>query len=303
MAADIPFIADPDTKPGVVYRPAPGLRRLVADNGGPFTYTGTGTYIVGEGTVAVIDPGPALPGHVAALKAALAGETIQAILVTHTHRDHSPAAVALRAWSGAPVMGCAVLPGAGTGADVEEGIDPSYRPDRVLADGDDVAGPGWTLRALATPGHVSNHLCYEWVQQNALFSGDHIMGWATSVVLPPDGDMGAYIGSLIRVRGRGYACLWPTHGQPVPNPGPFIDALIAHRRARESAILACIADGVTAIPAIVARLYAGIPKALHGAAGQSVRAHLIDLARRGIIDPGILRDGPEGTHNNKQGRA
>ncbi|GAB4147231.1 MAG: MBL fold metallo-hydrolase [Sphingomonadales bacterium] len=283
MASSIPFIADEQTQAGIVYRPAPGLRRLVAANPGPFTYTGTGTYVLGATRLAVIDPGPALPDHIAGLRRLIDGAGLEAIIVTHNHRDHSPAAAALKAATGAPILGCAPLSRGGDGGHADEGLDTAYRPDRVLADGETIAGDGWTLRTLATPGHISNHLCFEWLEANALFSGDHVMGWSTSVVLPPEGDMGDYVASLKRVRDRDYDRLWPTHGQPVDQPGPFIDALIAHRRAREEQILACLEAGLGDIAAIVARLYQDVPNHLHGAAGQSVLAHLIDLCRRGLV--------------------
>ncbi|MFZ5609106.1 MAG: MBL fold metallo-hydrolase [Pseudomonadota bacterium] len=280
----IPFVLDPDSRPGIVYRPRHVLRRVVAANPGPFTYTGTGSYIVGEGIVAIIDPGPCLPDHVAALTAAIKGEKLSHILITHAHRDHAPAARLLKEATGAPILGCARPAQTDeTPSALEEAVDQDYRPDRVLRDGEAIEGPGWTLGAMATPGHTANHLCYHWREENALFSGDHIMGWSTSVIAPPDGDMAAYMASLERVARLAPASLIPTHGQPVMAPQAFIAALIAHRQAREAAIMDCVESGVGTIPDIVARLYAGVPKTLHPAAAQSVLAHLIKLAGEGRV--------------------
>ena len=265
------------------------VRRVTARNPGPFTGTGTGTYIVGRGEVAVIDPGPDDPAHLAALDAALAGERVAAILVTHTHRDHSPAARPLAAATGAPVMGCAPLAPREDGARVEEGFDPDHAPDRVLAEGDVVAGPGWTLRALHTPGHTSNHLCFALAEERALFSGDHVMGWSTTVIVPPDGSMRAYLDSLRRVAGRDDAILYPTHGPAVTQPQRHVRGLIRHRLAREAQIERLLAEGVADIASMVARLYAGIDRRLWPAAGRSVEAHLIALAEAGRA----RRDGPQ----------
>lgn len=272
---------------GRMVRLSPLVRRLVADNPGPFTFTGTGTYVIGRGKVAVIDPGPDDPAHVAALLAALGEERVTRILVTHTHRDHSPAAAPLAAATGAPTLGFGPH-GAGREEDgaaaVEEGADRDFVPDLRLADGDRIEGAGWTLAALWTPGHTSNHLCFALEQERALFTGDHVMGWSTSVVVPPDGDMGRYIASLERVAAREDAVLWPTHGPPVRRPRAFVEALIAHRRAREAAILGCLAEGSGRIPEIVARLYAHVDSRLHPAAARSVHAHLLDLRRRGEVE-------------------
>lgn len=272
---------------GRLVRLSPLVRRLVADNPGPFTFTGTGTYVVGRGKVAVIDPGPDDPAHLAALLDALGKERVSHILVTHTHRDHSPAAAPLAAATGAPTCGFGPH-GAGREDDgaaaVEEGADRDFVPDIRLADGDRIAGPGWTLEALWTPGHTSNHLCFALAQERALFTGDHVMGWSTSVVVPPDGDMGRYLASLERVAARDDAVLWPTHGPPVRRPRAFVEALIAHRRGREAAILDCLAAAIGTIPEIVARLYAEIDPRLHPAAARSVHAHLLDLRRRGKIE-------------------
>ncbi len=266
---------------GRAERVSPLVRRVLARNPSPFTFTGTGTYIVGRGTVAVIDPGPSDAAHLAALAAALAGERVAAILVTHTHLDHSPGARALAAETGAPVVGCAPLALSDTGPRADAGFDPDYAPDRVLADGESVSGPGWTLTAVATPGHTSNHLCFALAEEEALFTGDHVMGWSTTVVAPPDGDMAAYMASLERLLGRTDRIFYPTHGAPVTDPKRWTRHLLAHRRQREAQILALLAEGVCEIPAMVARMYAEVDRRLWPAAGRSVLAHLLDLAARG----------------------
>jgi glyoxylase-like metal-dependent hydrolase (beta-lactamase superfamily II) len=266
---------------GRIEQVAPLVRRLLAPNPSPFTFTGTHSYIVGRGDVAVIDPGPDLPVHVDALLAATAGERIAAILCTHTHRDHSPAGRALAEASGAPIIGCAPLSLDGDGAD--EAFDRDYRPDRVLNDGESVDGPGWTLQAVATPGHTSNHLCFALPEAAALFSGDHVMGWSTSIVSPPDGDMAAYRASLDKLMAREEQVYFPGHGPQIDQPRRFVRGLILHRRQRETQILARLAAGEGEVGAIVAALYGGIDKRLHPAAARSVLAHLIELEQRGAV--------------------
>ena len=262
---------------------SPLVRRVLARNPSPFTYTGTGTYIVGRGTVAVIDPGPAYPAHLAALSAAVAGETVSHILVTHTHMDHSPAAPALQAATGAEIVGCVPLVLSDDGPRADAGFDPTYAPDRVLGDGESVGGPGWTLTAVATPGHTSNHLCFALAEERALFSGDHVMGWSTTVVAPPDGDMRAYIASLKLLLDRDDVVYYPTHGAPIADPQRFVRGLITHRKQREGQILRLLGEGERIIPAMVATMYAGVDPRLHPAAGRSVLAHLIDLRARGLV--------------------
>ena len=258
----------------------PLVRRLLAPNPSPFTYTGTETYMVGKGEVAVIDPGPDLPDHVEAILAAIEGERVIAILCTHTHRDHSPAARALKAATGASIIGCAPLTMEDEGPRADAAFDADYRPDRILADGETVSGPGWTLEAVATPGHTSNHLCFGLRESGALFSGDHIMGWSTTVVSPPDGDMAAYMASLEKLLGRPDRVYYPAHGDPVREPQRFVRAVAAHRRARERQILDLLELEAQPVPAMVASMYRGIDPRLHGAAGRSVLAHLIDLEAR-----------------------
>jgi glyoxylase-like metal-dependent hydrolase (beta-lactamase superfamily II) len=261
----------------------PLVRRVLAANPGPFTYTGTQTYIVGRGEVAVIDPGPAEPDHVAALLAAVAGERVKAILCTHTHRDHSPAAAPLKAATGAELVGCAALVLDDLGPRADAAFDASYAPDRVLADGEVLAGADWSLAAVATPGHTSNHLCFALRESGALFTGDHVMGWSTTVVSPPDGDMAAYMASLDRLMAREDRVYYPAHGEPVANPQRFVRGLAGHRKQREGQILRLLREEVGAIPAMVERMYVGLDPRLHGAAGRSVLAHLIDLRDRGVV--------------------
>jgi glyoxylase-like metal-dependent hydrolase (beta-lactamase superfamily II) len=268
---------------GVAERLSPLVRRVLARNPSAFTFTGTGTYIVGNGTVAVIDPGPLEAGHMEALRAALAGERVSHIVVTHTHMDHSPAAVPLAAETGAPVVGCAVLALSDDGPRADAGFDPSYAPDRVLADGERIGGPGWTLEAVSTPGHTSNHLCFALPEEGALFTGDHVMGWSTTVVAPPDGDMAAYMASLARLIGRDDRIYYPTHGPAVTEPQRFARGLLMHRRQREAQILAQIDAGTHAVPAMVAAMYTGVNPMLHPAAGRSVLAHLLDLQARRLV--------------------
>ena len=277
---DALFDRELDFEYGAVAQLSPLVRRVIARNPGPFTFHGTGVYIVGRGTVAVIDPGPALPGHVETLLAALDGETVGHILVTHTHLDHSPAAAALKEATGAPTCGFGPH-GAGRGEPAEEGADFEFAPDRAMADGDAASGPGWTLEAVHTPGHTSNHLCFALAEERALFSGDHVMGWSTTVVSPPDGDMGAYMASLEKLRRRGDARYYPTHGAPIGEPAAYVRALAGHRRRREAQILRCLARGVRTVPDMVGALYAGLDPRLRGAAGRSVLAHLALLVETG----------------------
>jgi glyoxylase-like metal-dependent hydrolase (beta-lactamase superfamily II) len=260
----------------------PLVRRVLAHNPSPFTYTGTQTHIVGHGEVAVIDPGPDIAEHVANILKAVEGERIVAIVCTHTHRDHSPAARPLAVATGALIMGCApILSGDGSG--LEAGFDHSYAPDRIMAEGDKVSGPGWTLEAIATPGHTSNHLCFALPEAQALFTGDHIMGWSTSVVVPPDGDMTAYMASLEKLMPREDALFFPAHGDPVTKPRQLLRGMLGHRRQREGQILRALEKGPASIPEMVAQMYVGLDPRLTQAAGASVLAHLIDLDQRGRV--------------------
>jgi glyoxylase-like metal-dependent hydrolase (beta-lactamase superfamily II) len=282
----IPYVRDITFEYGVCDQVSPMIRRVIARNPGPFTFTGTGTYIVGRGQVAVIDPGPDLPEHLEAILAALEpGEKVSHILVTHHHSDHSPLAGPLKAKTGAPIYGCAV----GVQAEestirTEAGADLGFSPDISLCGGDQIIeGEGWTIEAVATPGHTSNHICFALKEENALFSGDHIMGWSTTVITPPDGDMTDYMESLERVKARGYEVLWPTHGPPIRDVTPFIEAYAAHRRAREAQVLQAVKDGHGKIVEMVPVLYADVDPRLHPAAARSVLGHMIDLVRRGKV--------------------
>lgn len=268
---------------GKVEQIHPSVRRLLAGNPSPFTFTGTQTYLVGTGDVAVIDPGPDLDDHVEAILAATRGERIAAILCTHTHRDHSPASRALARATGAPIIGCAPLALEDEGPRADAAFDFDYRPDRVLTDGEQLEEAGWTLEAVATPGHTSNHLCFALVGAGILFTGDHVMGWSTTVVSPPDGDMTAYLASLDRLLGRADKAYYPAHGPAVDNPPAHVRGLIAHRRMREKQILSHLEAREERIEAMVGAMYRDIDPRLHAAAGRSVLAHLVDLERRGLV--------------------
>jgi glyoxylase-like metal-dependent hydrolase (beta-lactamase superfamily II) len=292
MAVEIPYRRELAFEYGRLEAVAPGVRRIVARNPGPFTFKGTGTYVVGEGEVAVIDPGPELAEHIDALIASLADEQVTHILVTHTHRDHSPAAKALKAASGAPTYGFGPHAGGLRGdPGIEEGGDWDFVPDVAVRDGDTVEGGTgdrtlggkWRFEAVHTPGHTSNHLCFALPDAGILFSGDHVMGWSTSVIAPPDGEMAAYMASLDKLLARPDRVYWPTHGPAIGEPERHVRAFIAHRREREAGIIDCLKSGCETIDAIVERLYAGINPALHRAAGRSVLAHLIDLIGRDIV--------------------
>lgn len=278
-----------DRPTGVAMRMEPLVTRVLAPNPSPYTYTGTQTYLVGGATdAAVIDPGPDDSAHLDAIQAAIAGRRLVAILCTHTHRDHSPASRPLKAATGAPIVGCAPLALDDAGPRADAAFDRDYVPDRVMADGDRIAGADWTLTALATPGHTSNHLCFLLEEVGALFTGDHVMGWSTSVVSPPDGDMTAYMASLERLMVRDDRVYYPAHGDPIERPQRFVRGLLGHRKQREGQILRLMGEGVVAIPAMVERMYVGLDPRLTGAAERSVLAHLIDLSGRGLA---ISRDG------------
>ena len=278
-------------EPGVgeVVRLSPLVRRVLAPNPSAFTFTGTQSYIVGSGEVAVIDPGPDLPVHVDALLAAVAGERVMAILCTHTHRDHSPASRPLQEATLAPIVGCAPLAVDEQGSRVEEGFDSAYRANAILANGEAIGADGWTLQAIATQGHTSNHLCFALREEQALFSGDHVMGWSTTVIVPPDGDMAAYVGSLELLLERDDYLYYPAHGPAVEQPRRLVSRLIGHRRQRERQILRHVGAGEGSIPQMVASMYRAIDPKLHAAAECSVLAHLIDLEQRGKVIRGRNR--------------
>jgi glyoxylase-like metal-dependent hydrolase (beta-lactamase superfamily II) len=284
----IPFLREMAFEYGRVDQLSPRIQRVVADNPGPFTYFGTGTYIVGDREVAVIDPGPLLDSHLEALLRALDGRRVTHILTTHTHADHSPLSHPLQAKVGGVILGRAAppqpsSPSSSPSSSNGEHDELAFRPDAEVADGQIISGEGWTLEALATPGHASNHVCYALSEENALFCGDHIMGWSTTVISPPDGDMAAYYASLDKVQARDFDTLWPTHGPPIREVSPFIDAYREHRLRRERQILKELANGPRTIVEMTPRLYAGIDKRLYPAARRSVLAHLIHMAASGQV--------------------
>lgn len=288
----------PDTiKAGETEQHEPLVRRVLAPNASPYTYTGTQTWIVGNGKdVAVIDPGPVGSGqsigdpadihgegHVEAILRAVGDTKITAILCTHTHRDHSPAAAPLKAATGALIIGCAPLMLRDDGPRADSAFDPDYRPDRILKDAEAISGDGWTLEAVATPGHTSNHLCFALRESGALFTGDHVMKWSTSVVSPPDGDMSDYLASLQKLYERDDRIYYPAHGPAVENPRQLVRGMIGHRRQRERQIVTLLEGGEGHIPNMVAAMYKGLDPRLIGAAGRSVLAHLIDLQNQGRV--------------------
>ena len=284
-AMSLTFNRDFEAPYGKTVSVSPLIRRVLAGNPGAFTFKGTSTAIVGKGHVAVIDPGPDDAEHLAALRTALAGETVTHILVTHTHRDHSPAAAALKEWTGAKTYGFGPH-GAGKGEEdivVEEGGDRDFLPDIAVRDGDVLEGRGFAFECVHTPGHTSNHICYALKEEKALFSGDHVMGWSTSVVAPPDGDMADYLASLRKLLTRDDVVYWPAHGAAIREPKRVVADYLAHRREREAQILAALREEVTIIPDLVTRIYVGLDPRLFGAAGLSVLAHLVQLTREGRV--------------------
>lgn len=264
----------------------PLVTRLLAGNASAYTFTGTQTYVVGAADgadCAVIDPGPPEADHIDAIVELVGQRRLAAILCTHTHRDHSPAAAPLAERTGAPIIGCAPLTMEDDGPRADAAFDSDYRPDRVLTDGESIHGDGWTLTAVATPGHTSNHLCFALEQTKALFTGDHVMTWSTSVVSPPDGDMGAYMESLAKLYDRDDRIYYAAHGAPATKPKQLVRGMIGHRKQRERQILKLLGDAPNIIPDMVAAMYKGLDPRLIGAAGRSVLAHLLDLEKRGAV--------------------
>jgi glyoxylase-like metal-dependent hydrolase (beta-lactamase superfamily II) len=263
----------------------PLISRVLTNNPGPFTFKGTGVYLIGNRDLAVIDPGPDDPAHVEALKRAIGDRKLTHILVTHTHADHSPAAQPLKEWSGAKTyaFGPHGSGKADDGVKVEEGGDMKFIPDIRVRGGDVISGDGFNFECVFTPGHTSNHMCFALGEEKALFSGDHVMGWSTTVVTPPDGDMASYMASLRKLLTRDDETLWPTHGGPIKDPKPFVQAYIDHRLDREAQIVANLKDGISSIPDMVARMYKDVDKRLHPAAARSVLAHLIQMTNEGRV--------------------
>ncbi|MES0879984.1 MBL fold metallo-hydrolase [Roseibium sp. SCP14] len=266
----------------------PGIRRLTANNPGPFTFHGTNTYLLGERHVAVVDPGPAAADHIDAILRACEGATIESILVSHTHMDHSPGARLLQEKTGSPIVGCG--PHRAARPLLEDEINPldssgdkTYRPDRQLHDGEVISVAGLEIEAVETPGHTANHLCFALWGEGILLSADHVMGWSTSIVAPPDGSMQDYMASIDKLLDRSETIYLPGHGAEIRQAVAYVRDLKQHRLDREASILGQLASGARTIPDIVAALYADVSPALHPAAGLSVFAHLEDLARRGIV--------------------
>ena len=288
MPPDIRFNRRLDFEYGVLETVAPSVRRVIARNPSPFTFHGTGTYVIGQGRVAVIDPGPALDDHIDALVDGLRGETVTHVLVTHTHLDHSPGCALLRRFTAAPTHGFGPH-GSGRRAAgeesvvVEEGADFEFAPDVEVRDGDVIECEGFSFECVHTPGHTSNHMCYRLREARALFCGDHVMGWSTTIVSPPDGHMGTYIASLERLLEDDDRTYWPTHGAPIPDPKPYVESLLEHRLRRARQVEACLRDGIDTVPEMVKRLYHDLPAHMHPAAARSVLSTIGLLVERGEV--------------------
>jgi len=288
MNDDIPFDKTFDLKPGIAEDIAPKVRAICAGNASPFTFKGTVSYIVGSGNVAIIDPGPDDPDHIDALLKTVRDETVTHIILTHTHRDHSPAAAVIRAATGAKTYGEGPHRASrplhiGEINPLDAAGDMDFHPDHKLSDGDIIEGDGWTLEAITTPGHCANHMAYALKETNSLFSGDHVMGWSTSIVAPPDGAMSDYMASLYKLAERSEETYFPGHGNVIRDAPRFVQSYIRHRLGREESILHRLGKGATDIPTLVRAIYIGIDPRLIGAAGLSVLAHLEDLVARGMV--------------------
>jgi len=284
MTVKIPYRRELTFEYGRVDTVAPGIRRVIAKNPSPFTFHGTGTYILGQGEVAVIDPGPLDPEHIRNVMAAIANERVTHILITHTHMDHSPGAALIKAQTGARTFGFGPH-GAGkiaAGVVVEEGGDMDFVPDVKVGHGEIIAGGSWSVECVYTPGHTSNHLCFQLIEQKALFTGDHIMGWSTSIISPPDGDMAAYMKSLELMLERDDRVYWPTHGPCIEDPKTHVRAFITHRQERQQQIVDCMRGGVSRIADMVPRMYTDTPEFMYPAAGRSVFAALEYMVACGL---------------------
>ncbi len=281
----IPFVREIEFEYGKVEQVSPLIRRVIANNPGPFTFVGTGVYIIGQGEVAVIDPGPHDETHFEALKAALEGETVKYVLVTHGHSDHSPLAKPLADWAGCKVYakGCGEPTAKG---ELGSEDDPGFTPDECVVDGDLFEGPGWTLETIETPGHTTNHICFALKEENACLTGDHIMGWSTTIVAPPDGNMTDYFKSLDKIEDRNFETLWPTHGSPIESKAfvkEFIQAYREHLQDREDGVITQMKAGVTSIPEMVKVMYVGLEERLFPAACMSLLGHMIKLIDEGRV--------------------
>lgn len=253
------------------------IRRITAPNPAPYTFKGTGTYIIGQNEVCVIDPGPNIPSHIDAIMTSLSDEKITNILITHNHMDHSPGAKSLSEKSGAKIYGFDVSDQQYTDVEVEEGLDKNYQPDIILHDGDIIENSNWKIEVIHTPGHLSNHLCFAYLDEKALFTGDHIMGWSTTIISPPDGNMSDYLASLEKLRIRDEKTYYPTHGEPIKNPIQFVTQLIGHRLRRDKEIIRAIGNGAHSIDGIIELVYADLDPKLNLAASRTIYAHLIRL--------------------------
>ena len=286
MPTQVPYVRDIEFDYGVASRLSPKIRRVIANNPSAFTYTGTGTYIVGHGKVAVIDPGPADEGHIQAILQATRGEEITAIVITHTHNDHSPGSALLQPSTSAKTYGFGPH-GAGKNTEdsvvVEEGGDMAFQPDEVVQDGDVISEGDWQLQCVHTPGHTSNHICYRLTEERVLFTGDHVMGWSTSVISPPDGDMADYMASLNLLLTGEDKVYWPTHGPSITRPKEHVNAFIGHRKDREQQILAQLRSGKRSISDMVPDMYRDVNPGLYPAAARSVFAAMLYLVERGIV--------------------
>src|SRR5580700_4439089 len=288
MNDDIPYNKAFDLEPGRAEEVAPGVRAIVANNPGPFTFKGTVSYVIGRGKVAILDPGPDDDAHVAALLDAVRGETVTHIFVTHTHRDHSPAVPKIKAATGAKVYAqgphrLARPLHIGETRRLDASADMDFRPDVALADGETVSGDGWTLEAVTTPGHTANHMAFAFKEADLLFAGDHVMAWSTTIVAPPDGAMSDYMASLQKLARRTEPLYLSGHGMPVRDAPRYVQFLIEHRQGREASILHRLGKGAADIPTIVKAVYIGLDPRLTGAAALSTLAHMEDLVARGVV--------------------
>jgi glyoxylase-like metal-dependent hydrolase (beta-lactamase superfamily II) len=286
MSAELAFNRSQDVDYGVAQEVAPGVRRIVANNPGPYTFLGTNSYVVGSGEVAVIDPGPAEPSHLEAIAAAIKGERLTHILITHSHRDHCDGARGLQALAGGKIAAfgpTGTARGAGAPGLSYDFVDPDFVPDRKLADGDSVRGKDFALDVLHMPGHAPDHLCFALVGKRTMFTGDHVMGWNTTVIAPPEGDLAQFLASLERLMQRHDKMFLPGHGGRIQTPQRVVKAYIMHRKWREQTILACLEDGICTVPRIVARLYGTLDAGLKEAAALSVLAHLEYLIDRDLV--------------------
>jgi glyoxylase-like metal-dependent hydrolase (beta-lactamase superfamily II) len=287
MAEALPFKTTMQFAYGEQRELAPGVVRIVANNPSPFTFKGTNTYIVGERELALIDPGPDDPAHIAAIVKTIGGRRVTHVLITHTHRDHTDGLPAVLAATGAKTAGfgrrVANRGTKRTSPSGSEFVDQEFVPDVPMADGETLKGDGWTFQALFTPGHAPDHLCFALEGTGVLFSGDHVMGWNTSVVAPPEGKMADYIRSLEKLIGRSDSVYFPGHGGQFEDPQRLVKAFLLHRRMRENAILECIRGGNVTVNGIVPVIYRGLDAKLVNAASLSVLAHVEHLIERGLV--------------------